>query len=906
MIKSVNQEEVSNQVSLSVINTDGAAQSGLTAYVYQGTTYSGFSAVTDETGQTAFILPDGDYRFRVDFGGTQFWSEAGSCSVPGCSAVELVVTLPVSVAVVDTDGTPLSGIHVYAFEGDTYKNFNGTTDENGQVSFVLPHGDYRFRADLNGTQFWSGEENTCTLPGCTQAEVIVTKPMTVTVSSESGMPYPDLDVYVFSGTTYSGYHGKTDQSGQVQFTLPVGDYHFRADFNQVQFWSGTENTCTVPGCENDQVTLPGGSGQTQVTIDYEYDALNRLTDVTYSNGTGFHYVYDAVGNVLEYEMVINGQSTFTTYSYDDANQLLTASEGEVTWYYNYDSNGSLIQSTPGETLSAGAKRYSYNTAGFLVSVETYTGTVDWELQAEMLYDGLGNRLEMTGYANGQSVTTRYTLDAGRVLAAASADNSTFYLYGMGLIGELTDNWSYSLPDGSNTARQLTNQTGEVTLVTSYTPWGDLLDMRGEGSFTFGYFGGMMDTATGLMYIGNGQYYDPRTGRFLNHSAKPQQTNPYVPWSGDPAGMFVAPLSLLGLLLGKKKKRGKLELAVVILVLGLSLGMSLTGCSPGTATTEVNTSQYDISVTTTPTPTSDVAFSGKVSSKFQKGNGAPVVSPTLDCFGTLTPTSTSTPTPTPSSPPNIYDYDPTKEPFSIRWNPNSNTPLSPSLPIGGPDAQVNPFVKEINGESISFGGSNLCGQVSLSMIAAKYDYGDILYEIWNNTGETEKATDSMKLLFAAMRTFPGNWQGLSHRFGYLYSLKTSETGSENPKELFNNPEWFYQYGDFPSGYKWYGSDTGDKTASELRARMQMNHDLILISQLEIENGYGTLVPYSTNISHWVVITGMSEQWDPINEDSVWNWVRINNPYNNRVEYYPWNDFKKSMNFGGFEMLELWKQ
>jgi uncharacterized protein RhaS with RHS repeats len=46
----------------------------------------------------------------------------------------------------------------------------------------------------------------------------------------------------------------------------------------------------------------------------------------YSNGIAFHYTYDAAGNVLEYTSTINGISTTTTYTYDDANQLLTATK----------------------------------------------------------------------------------------------------------------------------------------------------------------------------------------------------------------------------------------------------------------------------------------------------------------------------------------------------------------------------------------------------------------------------------------------------------------------------------------------------------------------------------------------------------------------------------------------------
>jgi hypothetical protein len=58
----------------------------------------------------------------------------------------------------------------------------------------------------------------------------------------------------------------------------------------------------------------------------------------------------------------------------------------------------------------------------------------------------------------------------------------------------------------------------------------------------------MDTATGLLYVGNGQYYDPSTGRFLNRDVRPDQTNPYVPWKQDPSSALMAPLAILTCLL----------------------------------------------------------------------------------------------------------------------------------------------------------------------------------------------------------------------------------------------------------------------------------------------------------------------------------------------------------------------
>ncbi len=324
------------------------------------------------------------------------------------------------------------------------------------------------------------------------------------------------------------------------------------------------------------------------TIDFTYDALNRLTSATYSDGTEFHYTYDPAGNVLTYTSTIDGQTTTITYTYDAANQLLTAAQSGVTWHYTYDGNGSLLQANPGASTTSGSKRYSYSVAGFLTKVELYDGST-WQPQAEMAYDGLGNRLEMTAHAEGQSVTTRYVLDGSQVLAAIAGANSTFYLYGHGPLAELTDAWAYPLVDGSRTARQLVDASGEVVLASSYTPWGDTLSVSGSGSFLTGSFGGIMDSATGLLYLGDGQYYDPATGRFLNRNARPNQANPYVPWSGDPLGAMMAPLAVMTVVLGRRKKHGKWEITVVLLALVFTAGLSFTACT-------FTTNGYEITIT----------------------------------------------------------------------------------------------------------------------------------------------------------------------------------------------------------------------------------------------------------------------------------------------------------------------
>ncbi|MBI9044414.1 MAG: hypothetical protein JEZ06_08010 [Anaerolineaceae bacterium] len=249
------QVTVSKPVTVIVMDTDGPI-SGLNVYAFNGTTYSGYNKVSNAYGVATFILPLGDYRFRADLNGTQFWSaETNHCTLPGCENAQVRVSKPITVTVVDTDGTPKSGLNVYAFDGNTYAGYSKVTDATGIATFTLPLGDYRFRADLNGTRFWSADTNHCTLPGCESAQVTVSKPVTVTVLDTGDTPKAGLNVYAFDGTTYKGYSKVTDVTGVATFTLPLGDYRFRADFNGTQFWSDSINHCTIPDCTDVSVIV---------------------------------------------------------------------------------------------------------------------------------------------------------------------------------------------------------------------------------------------------------------------------------------------------------------------------------------------------------------------------------------------------------------------------------------------------------------------------------------------------------------------------------------------------------------------------------------------------------------------------------------------------------------------------
>jgi YD repeat-containing protein len=162
---------------------------------------------------------------------------------------------------------------------------------------------------------------------------------------------PEENIATLTELVETGISGTTDANGQVTMTLPEGNYRFRADQYDLQFWSDTANHCAVPTCAAASVTVLGADYTTaDQTIIYTYDPLNRLTATDYDSGAYFHYTYDAAGNRTAQDSVINTNTTHHTYAYDNANRL-TAVDSQA---YAFDANGNL--------LSDGVYTYTYDSA----------------------------------------------------------------------------------------------------------------------------------------------------------------------------------------------------------------------------------------------------------------------------------------------------------------------------------------------------------------------------------------------------------------------------------------------------------------------------------------------------------------------------------------------------------------
>jgi RHS repeat-associated protein len=146
------------------------------------------------------------------------------------------------------------------------------------------------------------------------------------------------------------------------------------------------------------------------------------------------------------------------------------------------------------------------------------------LAANYSYNGLGDRLEQTA----NSVTTQYVLDMASGLTQVLDDEANAYLYGVGRIGEQQpDGWQYYLGDALGSVRQLTDETGEISLAKSYLPYGEAITGAGGAASAFGYTGESVDEYTNLVFL-RARWYSPLDGRFLSKDV----------WQGD----YVKPIS----------------------------------------------------------------------------------------------------------------------------------------------------------------------------------------------------------------------------------------------------------------------------------------------------------------------------------------------------------------------------
>ncbi len=319
-------------------------------------------------------------------------------------------------------------------------------------------------------------------------------------------------------TTTYGYDADgqlTDVNHSKSGTL-ISSYHYTLDANG-------NRTSVVE-------TTPAGTK----TTDYTYDALYRLSSVTYANGRTVSYQYDAAGNRLK---MIAPEGT-TDYSYDADNRLLQA--GPDKFYY--DRNGNLTaRTTPTQTI-----HYSYDFENRLVSYQAISTTV------QFIYDGDGNRIAKIV----DGVRTNYVNDINglltQVLGEADANWQAKKSYTLGLdrisqqeTGVDPSFYLYDSPLRSVTG--VADASGALVNTYEYDAFGETIAHTGDVDNVYTYNGEQNDPETGLIFL-RYRYYDPHIGRFLTPDPvqglldSSQSLNPYSFVENNPIN-FIDPLGL---------------------------------------------------------------------------------------------------------------------------------------------------------------------------------------------------------------------------------------------------------------------------------------------------------------------------------------------------------------------------
>ncbi len=224
--------------------------------------------------------------------------------------------------------------------------------------------------------------------------------------------------------------------------------------------------------------LTDGSGN--LIVQYTYDAAGNLSQKDNGNGTRTVYTYDGDGDVLSitnYAAASGPVNSFDNYTYDALGNVLTDTSQDGEWVYSYDADSQLKQAvfTPNATdpdgLTAQNLQYVYDAAGNRISetvngvvttyvvnnVNEYTSSTTSGVTTSYQYDPDGNLIAQTG----PSGTTNYTFNELDQLTAVNGPGLSAS-YGYDALGNLYSSTQNGQQTEYLTDPQLGNVVGQFT------------------------------------------------------------------------------------------------------------------------------------------------------------------------------------------------------------------------------------------------------------------------------------------------------------------------------------------------------------------------------------------------------------------------------------------------------------
>lgn len=321
---------------------------------------------------------------------------------------------------------------------------------------------------------------------------------------------------------------------------------------------GNLTTVTYPDGKKVSYAYDANGNMTQVTdfegrkTAYVYDVRDLLIKATYPNGSYETYVYDKGHRLTKKSIFTKNHVLVEEYqlTYDKAGKLTEekaknlamkpqmaskmqyAAGNRLTKYgdtsIEYDLEGNMIRGP----IGASSDEFSYDARNRLIRV----GNSFYE------YDALDGRISKT--ENG--VRTDYIINPimqlSQVLVSTSGQETTYYVYGLNLIGQQNAKGYYTYHSdirGSTVA--LTDSDSNVVSRYAYGLYGAHTAVKEEVKTPFLFQGtlGVQTDQNGLIYM-RSRYYSPQLHRFINEDSvsgamsRPSSLNRYSYVQGDPA------------------------------------------------------------------------------------------------------------------------------------------------------------------------------------------------------------------------------------------------------------------------------------------------------------------------------------------------------------------------------------
>ncbi|MFJ4714027.1 RHS repeat-associated core domain-containing protein [Streptomyces sp. NPDC088785] len=326
------------------------------------------------------------------------------------------------------------------------------------------------------------------------------------------------------GTVRTVTPDNSDRPQQIKVTSPQGTL---VDLSYTYTYGASNTDGTKIRTSTDAVA---GTKRT-----FEYSDAGRFSYAAETKGSTtvetWQYCYDAAGNLTS-QGTTKGCPRGTTYTYDDASELITKNGSAAGWSYDKIGNetaGASDVARTAETYTDFSQLSSITTGG-TARAGQYASTDSSERVK------LGETVFHNGPV-GLSASTTAGLDTGFIRSPQGTLNS------MTRSGKSY----YYLTDALGSTVALADGSGAKVASYRYSPRGVTTPTENAGVSQPYRFAGSYQDPTDMYHMG-ARYYDTRTGRFTQTDPSGQEKNPYLYAEGDPVNR-IDPQGLLSLDIG---------------------------------------------------------------------------------------------------------------------------------------------------------------------------------------------------------------------------------------------------------------------------------------------------------------------------------------------------------------------